>query len=71
MYLRILQGKKQLALLLDFDGTLAPLMKRPEMVVLPQETKEILTRLSENPQIHISIVSGRNVKNVMELVSFQ
>ncbi|CAH1407753.1 unnamed protein product [Nezara viridula] len=68
---KILQGKKQLALLLDFDGTLAPIVKRPELAALPAETKEILTRLSQNPRIHISIVSGRNVKNVMEMVGIK
>nr|XP_024214585.1 alpha,alpha-trehalose-phosphate synthase [UDP-forming] [Halyomorpha halys] len=68
---KILQGKKQLALLLDFDGTLAPLVQRPELAELPAETKEILLRLSQNPRIQISIVSGRHVKSVMEKVGIK
>lgn len=69
---KILQtSKKQLALLLDFDGTLAPIVTRPEMAALPPVTRDILTRLAENPRIHISIVSGRNVKNVMEMVGIK
>lgn len=61
---KFLQEKKKLALLLDFDGTLAPIVERPELAQLPPETKNILLRLSQNPEIHISIVSGRAVNDV-------
>lgn len=65
---RFLTEKKKLALLLDFDGTLAPLVLRPDLAQLPEETKNILERLSRNSEIHISIVSGRAVGDVKSKV---
>lgn len=51
-----LQAKK-IRLILDYDGTLAPLKPRPEMAILSQETKDTLLALNE--EIELFIVSGR------------
>lgn len=58
-----------LALLLDYDGTLAPLALRPDLATLPLETKRVLERLANMSGVYISIISGRNVSNVKEMVS--
>ncbi|XP_039285067.1 alpha,alpha-trehalose-phosphate synthase [UDP-forming] isoform X2 [Nilaparvata lugens] len=58
----------KLALLLDYDGTLAPIAPHPDLAILPQETKHVLERLSNMPEVYISIISGRNVHNVKEMV---
>lgn len=58
----------KLALLLDYDGTLAPIAPHPDLATLPQETKNILLRLSNHSDVHIAIVSGRNVDNVKKMV---
>jgi trehalose 6-phosphate synthase/phosphatase len=58
------------ALLLDYDGTLAPIAPHPDLAILPVETKNVLQRLSNMPDVYIAIVSGRNVNNVMDMVSF-
>jgi len=59
---------EKLALLLDYDGTLAPLAPHPDLAILPNETKRILERLSNCPDVYISIISGRNVENVKKMV---
>lgn len=51
----------KLALLLDYDGTLAPIAPHPDLAVIPQETKKVLERLANCPDVHISIISGRTV----------
>lgn len=56
------------ALLLDFDGTLAPLVAQPEQATLPQPTKEILHRLSQLPNVFLAVISGRAVEDVRERV---
>ncbi|KAI5711313.1 hypothetical protein M8J76_000490 [Diaphorina citri] len=61
----------KLALLLDYDGTLAPIAPHPDMAVLPEETKRTLQKLANLPDVHISIISGRNVHNVMEMVGIE
>lgn len=59
-----------MALLLDYDGTLAPIAPHPDLAVFPLETKNILQRLSNMPDVYITIISGRSVDNVMKMVIF-
>lgn len=61
----------KLALLLDYDGTLAPIAPHPDLAVIPSETKKILERLSNLSDVYIAIVSGRNVDNVKEMVGIE
>ncbi|XP_060530231.1 uncharacterized protein LOC132704325 isoform X2 [Cylas formicarius] len=58
----------KLALLLDYDGTLAPIAPHPDLAIIPAETKNILQRLSNMSDVYIAIVSGRNVDNVKAMV---
>ena len=58
-------------MLLDYDGTLAPLAKRPELAVIPSETKKILERLSNHPDVFIAIISGRSQTDVKEMVGIE
>lgn len=58
----------KLALLLDYDGTLAPIAPHPDLAILPPETKKVLERLSNQSDVYIAIVSGRNVDNVKKMV---
>lgn len=65
---RYMSQANKLALMLDYDGTLAPLVSHPDLAKLPLETKHVLERLANVPNIFISIISGRNVYNVKEMV---
>uniref|UniRef100_A0A6P7EXP5 Alpha,alpha-trehalose-phosphate synthase [UDP-forming] isoform X2 n=1 Tax=Diabrotica virgifera virgifera TaxID=50390 RepID=A0A6P7EXP5_DIAVI len=58
----------KLALLLDYDGTLAPIAPHPDLAIIPAETKNVLQRLSNMSDCYIAIVSGRNVNNVRDMV---
>ena len=60
--------KENLALLLDYDGTLSPLVSHPDLAVIPVETKEILEKLSKHSNIFIAVISGRSVENVKQMV---
>lgn len=57
-----------MALLLDYDGTLAPIAPHPDLAIFPLETKNVLQRLSNMPDVYITIISGRSVENVMQMV---
>lgn len=61
----------KLALLLDYDGTLAPIAPHPDLAIIPAETKNVLQRLSNLPDCYIAVVSGRNVNNVKEMVGIE
>jgi trehalose 6-phosphate phosphatase len=55
-----------LVLLLDFDGTLAPIVDRPEMAVMPERTRAALDRLMAIPGVTVAVVSGRGLADVRE-----
>ena len=57
-----LQG--QLALFLDFDGTLAGLQDDPETVALPTGGANLLDQLSEMMAGALALVSGRDVRDL-------
>jgi len=55
-------GKRRLAIFLDYDGTLTPIVERPEDAVLAEETRAVLRRLAQRHTV--AIVSGRDLKDV-------
>jgi trehalose 6-phosphate synthase/phosphatase len=69
-YYRYIGNTNKLALLLDYDGTLAPLAPHPDLAILPLETKSVLERLANMSDVYISIISGRNVHNVKDMVRY-
>ena len=60
-----------LSLLLDYDGTLAPIRSHPDLATIPEETKKVLERLARHPEVFVAIVSGRSVKNVKDMVGIE
>lgn len=57
---------RRLALFLDYDGTLTPIVRRPEMAVLSQDMRETVKSVSE--KFFVAIVSGRDLADVKKLV---
>ncbi len=55
-----------LVLLLDFDGTLAPIVDRPEMAEMPERTRRALERLMALEGVTVAVVSGRGLADVRE-----
>lgn len=53
-----------IVVLLDFDGTLAPIVERPESVGIPPATRSAVERLIACEGAHVSIVSGRGLADV-------
>jgi len=52
-------AKRPLTLFLDYDGTLTPIVKHPELAKLPKKTYALLQQLIEKKQIKIIVISGR------------
>ena len=55
-------------LLLDYDGTLSPIVARPESAVLPTETRQALADLAAHPRFRVGIVSGRGLSDLRERI---
>ncbi|XP_040581786.1 uncharacterized protein [Lepeophtheirus salmonis] len=62
---------KTICLLLDYDGTLTPIVSHPDLAVIPPETKAILERLSHRKDVFIAIISGRSVSNAKKMVGLE
>ena len=58
----------RLVLLLDFDGTLAPIVSRPENAAILPEARAALLRLLELGNVDIAIVSGRGLSDARRMV---
>ena len=54
-----LAARSAVALFLDFDGTLTPLVARPEDARLSDPAREALEEAARTPNLDIAIVSGR------------
>jgi trehalose 6-phosphate phosphatase len=61
------QGKT-LALLLDYDGTLTPIVSRPEDAQLNTEGLNTLKRLAQSPFVRLALISGRSVEQLQGFV---
>ncbi len=59
---------EDLVLLLDFDGTLVRLGRRPDEVCLDDSTRRILRRLVCHPRVTLCVISGRRRADVRRRV---
>jgi trehalose 6-phosphate phosphatase len=57
-----------LSVLLDIDGTLAPIAPRPEQAKVPVDTCRALEKLIAIPDAHVAMVTGRSVADARRLV---
>ena len=55
-------------LLLDYDGTLTPIVPRPEGANLSPDTRQLLNDLKANPRFVLGVISGRSLADVRERV---
>ena len=62
-------GGRRLALFLDYDGTLTPIVERPEDAVLAEETRAVLRRLAGRHAV--AVVSGRDLEDVRARVAVE
>jgi trehalose 6-phosphate phosphatase len=61
-----LLNNKKLVFFLDYDGTLTPIVSRPELAIMSEEMREVIRNLSK--KFTIAIVSGRARKTVEDFV---
>lgn len=63
-----LRGQR-LAVFLDYDGTLTPIVARPDLAVMPEVMRETVRALAEH--CPVAIVSGRDRVDVQQLVGLE
>lgn len=59
----------RLLLLLDYDGTLTPIVGTPKGAVLSDSMRQLLGELTQHKKIDVCIVSGRSLEDIKNLVN--
>lgn len=62
---------ERIALLLDYDGTLAEINPNPNFTEIRPESKKALQQILTLPNLFLAIISGRTVPNVREKVGIE
>ena len=57
-----------LLVMLDVDGTLAPIASRPEQAEVPAETSQCVAGLAAGPDVIVALVSGRTAADARRMV---
>jgi len=65
------KAASHILLLSDYDGTLTPIVGRPQDALLPSGVREKLGALAKNPAFSIGIISGRSLSDVKALVGLE
>ncbi len=52
----------------DYDGTLTPIVQRPELAVLPEINRQLLEMLARHSKVTIGVISGRAVADLKNLI---
>jgi len=64
----IFNGRKPV-FFLDYDGTLTPIVDRPELAVMSEEMRDVVRRIAE--KYTVAVVSGRSKEVVKDLVGLK
>ncbi len=60
---------RTIALFLDYDGTLTPIVENPDRAVLSPDMREAIARVADH--YRVAVVSGRDLRTVRELVGLR
>jgi trehalose 6-phosphate phosphatase len=63
------RNAKHILILSDFDGTLTPIVGKPEMAVLSGKTRELLRALAGQRHFTLGIISGRALVDLKDKVN--
>ena len=62
---------RPLLLLLDVDGTLAPIVPDPSLARVPDDTRRIIASLAARADVHVVLVSGRAAHDARRVVGVE
>jgi len=65
----VVEASPHMVLLSDYDGTLTPIVSRPEEALLSPRVEEKLYTLAQKPAYSVGIVSGRSMEDLKHMVS--
>lgn len=64
-------GGSPLAVMLDVDGTLAPIAPTPDQAAISPATRTAVRKLVHLPDVHVALVSGRSATDVLRMAPIE
>lgn len=64
----LIHAREKIIILTDFDGTLTPIRKHPDLAVLSEEIRQTLIKFTQDKAIFLGIITGRSLKQIKKLV---
>ena len=68
---RRLKAVRRVLLLCDYDGTLTPIVEKPELAILPEKTRELLLALVTQRSFTVGVISGRAIADIRQKVGIE
>jgi len=68
---RRIKSADHVFLLSDYDGTLTPIVDKPEFAALSQETKKLLRKLAKSRRYTVGVISGRALADLKSKVDLE
>jgi trehalose 6-phosphate phosphatase len=68
---RCLESVDHILFLSDYDGTLTPIVDRPELAVLNNNTRKLLRKLAKNRRYTVGIISGRALSDLKSKIALE
>lgn len=63
-----LRDARQILLFIDYDGTLTPIVDRPELAEMPEDARRLLQELARDRRCTVGIISGRALSDLKNKV---
>ncbi len=63
-----LRERSRIAVFLDYDGTITPIVQRPDLAILSDDTRDALRQAAHAPELDVSIISGRGLGDIRDRV---
>jgi len=60
--------KRKLGIFFDYDGTLTPIVSDPDKAIISEEMRNIVHKLSLQPQNDVAIVTGRSLPKIRQFM---
>jgi trehalose-phosphatase len=60
---------RKVFILSDYDGTLTPIVSKPDLAILSEEMRQLLHSIVDHENYKLAIVSGRTAEDIKKLVN--
>lgn len=70
-FFRACREAPHVLLFFDYDGTLTPIVSRPELAILSPEVGDLLGALSRKEALSVGIISGRSLAEIKAMVAVE